>query len=660
MDGAASVVLNPLAVQAAALKQLPPTLAHYGVKEKPKDKSGKELTTKFNATDRFFNLQLCPPYRSLDTEFRDGNVVMDRNCCCGLGSVGREVAALRNMSSWRTQSSHTFSPKCGDGTISVRVGYRTVNNRFTPSVMSDGWTEAHKVDAALRYQANADTQTPPWVRGMEQRSFSNRVGCLGSTSGCCNCWPLCSTSAQTLKIGPDDELSLSKENVCCFTKEVDNTGATLSKVDYIAASVPVGLCGRTNETCDPLRCTCGCAEVVTLGLGHLPEATVDVWVPSKQSAEVVREIAARVMHPALGVPVPVREYGSSTFCCGSQGSMIVTQANVVVRRTAYPSGCCCCWLCQTSKTITQPMDKIMAVGVESEGCLYAVEQASQQLYWASIITLDNVRMGNILGAVFGLITLMLPALLYVMASPVVAAMCCCCQLQEVRLKGNAPDIVFKVRAPLDTAGLGIQLFAEDVVNLFRQIQDKNTVLIAAYETGLAKTAADAVVAVAAAAPQQGLASPQPAASVALTAAAGQQLASPQPQPQALPAPMLQPQPMQQAASVISQPPAAPLLVQSPQSQMQPLSPAPLQQPQLQPQLQQDAPQTPQAFSSGMGTSSRSAFPPVMLMPATEQLAVEPQQTPAQPALASPEPQQGVEKEVEVVTNPFAQAATAPS
>ena len=500
-ESSSQVVRNPLAALGAQAGPGTPGGAveiqrGRSVRVVTADKFGRPLETHFNATDR---LPLCCiPYRSVDTTFREGLVVMDTSLCHGLCGHVRQVAALRNMTSWRIEAARgiccTFMRH---GLMSLRVGRHRLVNRFNPAMLN-GETDSYKVDAKIRKEANDDTDVPAWMVNDDVREFTNTTGCLGSSASCCTCWPLCTKTSQTFKIGPDDQIVLAKENESSCFRDTDITSSNLRNVDYVIATTPVGCCGRTNETCDPLRCNCGCAEIVSVAMGNLPEAVVDMFVPAQKSTEIVREITSRLSHPAYGAPTMLREYPSTTICCGATGNMIVTQQTVTVRKTAYPANCFCCWMCQTSKVVTQPMDKIMAVSVESEGFLYAINNALESLLWTGYIIADNLRVFNVLGAILGVVFLSVPALIYLLLSPMLAIFCCCCQLQEVRLKGNAPDIVFRVHAPVDTGGLNIHEFAVDVINFFRQVQEKNSSILRDYETGAAKQqgAAEAVTALA--------------------------------------------------------------------------------------------------------------------------------------------------------------------
>jgi hypothetical protein len=458
------------------------------------DKWGRPVATKFHAYDRFC---ICPAHRLLNTEFKEGMVIMDSSFC-GVCGKGREVAALRNMSSWRAESSQTCCIR--SGLISMRVGDRhRLVNRFNPDLLQSdgGYNDAYRVDSAIRREQNADKPVPEWMRVHESvKEWASEVGCFGSTHDACKCWPLCQKTKQTIKIGPDDELHLSKDRLYACTKEVDITGSNLRNVDYVSANVPVGCCGRTNDTCDPLRCNCGCNEVVSISMGNFgPDSVVDTAVVKNSSVKIVEEISQRLLHPAFGTPFPKKEYNSSTFCCGSSGSMVVTQTEVTVKRTAYPSGCClCCW-CQTEKTIMQPIHKIVAVSVENEGCIYVAQNAFSSLAWSFLIVLDNVRILNVVGAVLGLVFIVVPAFLNLLFSPLVACFCCCCQLQEVRLKGNAPDIVFKVRSLKDTDNKGIEDFAIEVTDFFRKIGEENEQILKEYTSGADKKAAEERIAV---------------------------------------------------------------------------------------------------------------------------------------------------------------------
>ena len=458
------------------------------------DKWGRPVATKFHAYDRFC---ICPAHRLLNTEFKEGMVIMDSSFC-GVCGKGREVAALRNMSSWRAESSQTCCIR--SGLISMRVGDRhRLVNRFNPDLLQSdgGYNDAYRVDSAIRREQNADKPVPEWMRVHESvKEWASEVGCFGSTHDACKCWPLCQKTKQTIKIGPDDELHLSKDRLYACTKEVDITGSNLRNVDYVSANVPVGCCGRTNDTCDPLRCNCGCNEVVSISMGNFgPDSVVDTAVVKNSSVKIVEEISQRLLHPAFGTPFPKKEYNSSTFCCGSSGSMVVTQTEVTVKRTAYPSGCClCCW-CQTEKTIMQPIHKIVAVSVENEGCIYVAQNAFSSLAWSFLIVLDNVRILNVVGAVLGLVFIVVPAFLNLLFSPLVACFCCCCQLQEVRLKGNAPDIVFKVRSLKDTDNKGIEDFAIEVTDFFRKIGEENEQILKEYSSGADKKAAEERIAV---------------------------------------------------------------------------------------------------------------------------------------------------------------------
>lgn len=453
------------------------------------DKWGRPVATKFHAYDRFC---ICPAHRALNTEFKEGMVIMDSSFC-GVCGKGREVAALRNMSSWRAESSQTCCIR--SGLISMRVGDRhRLVNRFNPDLLQSdgGYNDSYRVDSAIRREQNADKPVPEWMRVHESvKEWVSEVGCFGSTHDACKCWPLCQKTKQLIKIGPDDELHLSKDRLYACTKEVDITGSNLRNVDYVSANVPVGCCGRTNDTCDPLRCNCGCNEVVSISMGNFgPDSVVDTAVVKNSSVKIVEEISQRLLHPAFGTPFPKKEYNSSTFCCGTSGSMVVTQTEVTVKRTAYPSGCClCCW-CQTEKTIMQPIHKIVAVSVENEGCIYVAQNAFSSLAWSFLIVLDNVRILNVVGAVLGLVFIVVPAFLNLLFSPLVACFCCCCQLQEVRLKGNAPDIVFKVRSLKDTDNKGIEEFAIEVTDFFRKIGEENEQILKEYTSGADKKAAD--------------------------------------------------------------------------------------------------------------------------------------------------------------------------
>jgi hypothetical protein len=458
------------------------------------DKWGRPVASKFHAYDRFF---ICPAHRALNTEFKEGMVIMDSSFC-GVCGKGREVSALRNMSSWRAESSQTCCVR--SGLISLRVGDRhRLVNRFNPDLLQSdgGYNDAYRVDAAIRREQNADKPVPEWMRVHDSvKEWVNEVGCFGSTHDACKCWPLCQKTKQLIKIGPDDELHLSKDRLYACTKEVDITGSNLRDVDYVSANVPVGCCGRTNDTCDPLRCNCGCNEVVSISMGNFgPDSVVDTAVVKNSSGKIVEEISQRLLHPAFGTPYPKKEYSSSTFCCGTSGSMVVTQTEVTVKRTAYPSGCClCCW-CQTEKTIMQPIHKIVAVSVENEGCIYVAQNAFSSLAWSFLIVLDNVRILNVVGAVLGIVFIVVPAFLNLLFSPLVACFCCCCQLQEVRLKGNAPDIVFKVRSMKDTDNKGIEDFAIEVTDFFRKIGEENEQILKEFNTGADKKASEERIAI---------------------------------------------------------------------------------------------------------------------------------------------------------------------
>jgi len=143
----------------------------------------------------------------------------------------------------------------------------------------------------------------------------------------------------------------------------------------------------------------------------------------------------------------------------------------------------------------QLIHKIVAVSVENEGCIYVAQNAFSSLAWSFLIVLDNVRILNVVGAVLGLVFIVVPAFLNLLFSPLVACFCCCCQLQEVRLKGNAPDIVFKVRSLKDTDNKGIEDFAIEVTDFFRKIGEENEQILKEYTSGADKKAAEERIAV---------------------------------------------------------------------------------------------------------------------------------------------------------------------
>ena len=59
----------------------------------------------------------------------------------------------------------------------------------------------------------------------------------------------------------------------------------------------------------------------------------------------------------------------------------------------------------------QPIHKIVAVSVENEGCIYVAQNAFSSLAWSFLIVLDNVRILNVVGAVLGIVFIVVPAFL---------------------------------------------------------------------------------------------------------------------------------------------------------------------------------------------------------------------------------------------------------
>ena len=337
-----SAVLNPLQLprqQQQQQQQQAPAAVVVELQPEPALVEG----TVTNASKTCFCI---PPIVEGSASVRNGLVALKRTVCCGACGTQSEVVPLRSVQAWETTTVEPTLLSCGasSGLLQLHLRGRTLDQYFKGRGVADS------VNVLLRANARADAPPPPHLAHDLSRSVVDGGG------GCCGV--CCKLEQQRVEVGPQDALQISSSVIRpCRDKTLIVTSTTLGQVDYVHSVEPVGCCAISDEGCE-------LHDSVTIAAG---ETTRTLHLPVGSAANVQRAITDRARHPATGAAeILVREVQAPTLCCGSMGSLLITNDAVVLRKVAVARGCAALSCLQTEETVRVPLDKV--VSLKADDC----------------------------------------------------------------------------------------------------------------------------------------------------------------------------------------------------------------------------------------------------------------------------------------------------
>jgi hypothetical protein len=288
-----------------------------------------------------------PPIVEGTIRVGSGLVAFDETVCCGTCGTRSEVVPLRNVSSWETVA---VEPKCSCCDTSAGVLLLHSKGRTLDPRSFIGRDAASSLSTLLWANARADAPTPPHLAYDASRSvFEGSDGCCGS---CCD------STQQRIEVGPQDALQLTlTQNRPCRDKTSIATSTKLAHVDFVKAEEPIGCCACSEGSCGGFR------DTVTIGAGGSMQRRLQL--PTGSAVNVQRAITDRARHPASGTAeVLIREFNSPTLCCGSMGSMLITNDAVILRKAIVGRGCWPLSCCQSEETTRVPLSKVNTVAAD--------------------------------------------------------------------------------------------------------------------------------------------------------------------------------------------------------------------------------------------------------------------------------------------------------